>query len=109
MLIVLTLPILNVYVIKINHVLFDHFRLWQVPYFWLGIKAYDFVAGKQNLRSSYYLSKKKALELFPMLKKDKLKGALVYYDGRFCFSFTCIDSVKQHQYGTLQYIINFIE
>lgn len=42
---------------------------------------YDVVAGKQKLKSSYYLSKKKALEKFPMLKKDQLKGALVYYDG----------------------------
>jgi glycerol-3-phosphate dehydrogenase len=57
------------------------YRYWQIPYFWAGIKMYDFVAGKQKLRPSYYLSKKKALEKFPMLKKDQLKGALVYYDG----------------------------
>lgn len=44
---------------------------------------YDFVAGKQKLKSSYYLSKKKALEKFPMLKKEALKGALVYYDGLY--------------------------
>ncbi|CAG2223680.1 glpA [Mytilus edulis] len=55
---------------------------WQIPYFWAGIKMYDFVAGKQKLKSSYYLSKKKALEKFPMLKKEALKGALVYYDGQ---------------------------
>lgn len=53
-----------------------------VPYFWSGIKMYDFIAGKQKLKSSYYLSKEKALEKFPMLKKDQLKGALVYYDGQ---------------------------
>ncbi|XP_033728264.1 glycerol-3-phosphate dehydrogenase, mitochondrial-like isoform X2 [Pecten maximus] len=58
------------------------YKYWQIPYFWLGIKAYDFVAGKQNLKSSYYLGRKKALEIFPMLKKDKLRGALVYYDGQ---------------------------
>ena len=58
------------------------YKYWQIPYFWAGIKMYDFVAGKQKLRPSYYLSKKKALEKFPMLKKDQLKGALVYYDGQ---------------------------
>lgn len=42
---------------------------------------YDLVAGIQCLKSSYVLSKTKALELFPMLKKDKLVGAIVYYDG----------------------------
>ncbi|XP_055383462.1 glycerol-3-phosphate dehydrogenase, mitochondrial [Condylostylus longicornis] len=55
---------------------------WQVPYYWVGIKAYDFVAGDANVKSSYYLSKQDALELYPMLKKDKLCGAIVYYDGQ---------------------------
>nr|XP_034302358.1 glycerol-3-phosphate dehydrogenase, mitochondrial isoform X2 [Crassostrea gigas] len=58
------------------------YKLWQVPYFWAGIKTYDVIAGKQLLKPSYYLSKRKALELFPMLKKEKLVGALVYYDGQ---------------------------
>lgn len=58
------------------------FRWWQVPYYWVGIKCYDLVAGDRNVKSSYYLSKQDALELFPMLKKDKLCGAIVYYDGR---------------------------
>lgn len=56
-------------------------RWWQLPYYWAGIKMYDLVAGSQCLKSSYILSKSKALELFPMLKKDKLVGAIVYYDG----------------------------
>ncbi len=52
-----------------------------MPYFWAGIKAYDLVSGDECLKSSYYLNKERALELFPMLKSDKLKGAIVYYDG----------------------------
>ncbi|KAJ8416964.1 hypothetical protein AAFF_G00328420 [Aldrovandia affinis] len=58
------------------------YKWWQLPYYWAGIKMYDLVAGGQCLKSSYVLSKTKALELFPMLKKDKLVGAIVYYDGQ---------------------------
>ncbi|KTG33891.1 hypothetical protein cypCar_00026167 [Cyprinus carpio] len=58
------------------------YKWWQLPYYWAGIKMYDLVAGSQCLKSSYVLSKSKALELFPMLKKDKLVGAIVYYDGQ---------------------------
>ncbi|XP_011193203.1 glycerol-3-phosphate dehydrogenase, mitochondrial [Zeugodacus cucurbitae] len=58
------------------------YQWWQVPYYWVGIKCYDLVAGDRNVKSSYYLTKKDALELFPMLKKDKLCGAIVYYDGQ---------------------------
>lgn len=58
------------------------YKWWQLPYFWVGIKAYDFVAGsKHNIGSSYLLSRERALELFPMLRKEKLCGAIVYYDG----------------------------
>jgi glycerol-3-phosphate dehydrogenase len=42
---------------------------------------YDFVAGRKTIKSSYYLGKSNSLELFPMLKGDKLKGAIIYYDG----------------------------
>jgi glycerol-3-phosphate dehydrogenase len=42
---------------------------------------YDILAGKENMESSYLMSKGKALETFPMLKSDGLVGALVYYDG----------------------------
>lgn len=67
------------------------YKWWQLPYYWAGIKAYDLVSGGDILRPSYVLSKSKALELFPMLKPKKLKGAIVYYDGmhndaRMCLS-----------------------
>jgi glycerol-3-phosphate dehydrogenase len=42
---------------------------------------YDLLAGKENMESSYLMTKHRALETFPMLKSDGLVGALVYYDG----------------------------
>ena len=57
------------------------FRWWQVPYFWVGIKLYDIVAGRQLLKSSYYVGKKKTLEMFPMLSSENLCGSIIYYDG----------------------------
>ncbi|XP_027849682.1 glycerol-3-phosphate dehydrogenase, mitochondrial [Aphis gossypii] len=58
------------------------YEWWKVPYYWVGIKAYDLVAGSKTVKSSYYLSKNEALEIFPMLKKNKLVGAIVYHDGQ---------------------------
>ncbi|KAF8523298.1 FAD dependent oxidoreductase, partial [Hysterangium stoloniferum] len=57
-------------------------RYWQVPYYWAGCKMYDFLAGGENMGSSYVMSKGKAVEAFPMLKTDGLVGAVVYYDGQ---------------------------
>jgi glycerol-3-phosphate dehydrogenase len=56
-------------------------KWWELPYFYIGVKAYDFLAGKQNLESAYLMTKGKALEAFPQLNPETLKGAIVYYDG----------------------------
>ncbi|KAB5566718.1 FAD dependent oxidoreductase-domain-containing protein [Coniochaeta sp. 2T2.1] len=65
-------------------ILLPVYSWWQLPYFWAGTKAYDILAWSQGmgLTSSYLLGKKAALDAFPLLKKDKLTGALVYYDGQ---------------------------
>lgn len=67
------------------------YKWFLVPWYWVGLKCYDLVAGANNLKWSYFLNKKRALELFPMLKRENLKGAIVYYDGahndaRMCLS-----------------------
>ena len=54
---------------------------WQAPYFWAGTKFYDLLAGSEGIESSYFLTRSKALDAFPMLRKNNLFGALVYYDG----------------------------
>ena len=58
------------------------YTFWQIPYFWAGIKCYDLVAGREVLQKSYFVSRAKALEMFPMLNKQKLRGAIIYYDGQ---------------------------
>ncbi|KAH1491400.1 hypothetical protein LV164_001275 [Aspergillus fumigatus] len=56
-------------------------KWWQAPYFWAGTKAYDWLAGSEGIESSYFLTKSKAIDAFPMLRRDNLIGAMVYYDG----------------------------
>ncbi|KAI9338212.1 FAD dependent oxidoreductase-domain-containing protein [Obelidium mucronatum] len=57
------------------------YSYWKMPYYYVGAKAYEFLAGKEGISRSYFLGKRKALEAFPMLKSDDLVGAMVYYDG----------------------------
>ncbi|KAF4335044.1 glycerol-3-phosphate dehydrogenase [Fusarium beomiforme] len=56
-------------------------KWWKAPYYWAGTKFYDFLAGSEGIEGSYFLTRSKALEAFPMLKPTDLVGALVYYDG----------------------------
>lgn len=57
------------------------YKWWHLPYYYAGTKMYDWVAGKRGLESSYFLTRTRALQEFPMLKKENLIGAVVYYDG----------------------------
>lgn len=63
-------------------ILLPIYTWWQLPYYYAGCKMYDILAGKENMESAYWMGKGKALEAFPMLKKDGLVGAVVYYDGQ---------------------------
>lgn len=56
---------------------------WQVPYIFAGLKFYDILAGQAGIGHSRLLSRKRALELFPMLKAKGLKAGVLYYDGQF--------------------------
>ena len=55
----------------------------EVPYYMTGLKLYDGLAGKANLRASRFVDAKEALERFPMLKAEGLRGGVIYYDGQF--------------------------
>jgi glycerol-3-phosphate dehydrogenase len=55
----------------------------EAGYYWMGLKTYDLIAGHASLGKSRYLSKAEALKLLPMIKKEDLCGAVLYYDGQF--------------------------
>ncbi len=55
----------------------------KVPYFMTGLKIYDWLAGRANLQPSRFVDAKEALQRFPMLKSEGLRGGVVYYDGQF--------------------------
>ncbi|KAJ1846804.1 mitochondrial glycerol-3-phosphate dehydrogenase [Coemansia sp. RSA 2708] len=63
-------------------ILLPVYTWWQLPYFWVGCKMYDLLAGKQGISSSYALGRGKTLENFPMLRAESLVGSMVYFDGQ---------------------------
>ncbi len=56
----------------------------EAAYFFVGLKIYDWLAGrKNNLPSAKFLSKKQVLEKMPGLKNSVLYAAVAYFDGQF--------------------------
>lgn len=52
-------------------------------YYAIGLKIYDWLAGKTNLAPSDWLSKAEAMNRIPQLNGKKLNSAVLYYDGQF--------------------------
>src|SRR5215468_7707933 len=56
---------------------------WEAPFYGIGLKLYNLLAGKYGFGASRILSKEETLELLPTIKTDGLRGGVIYFDGQF--------------------------
>jgi glycerol-3-phosphate dehydrogenase len=56
---------------------------WEAPFYGLGLKLYELLAGKYGFGKSRLLSRDETLQRIPTLKPDGLRGGAIYYDGQF--------------------------
>ncbi len=60
-----------------------NYRWWEAPFYGVGMRVYDVLAGKFGFGKSANLSAEETLERIPNLEDDGLKGGVVYHDGQF--------------------------
>src|SRR5580658_4909279 len=60
-----------------------NYTWWEAPFYGIGMKIYDLLAGKYGFGKSRILSREETLERLPTLRPDGLKGGVVYHDGQF--------------------------
>ena len=60
-----------------------NYSWWEAPFYGIGLKLYDLLAGKYGFGASKLLSKEETLERLPALEPEGLIGGVVYYDGQF--------------------------
>ncbi|HET9984654.1 MAG TPA: glycerol-3-phosphate dehydrogenase/oxidase [Longimicrobiales bacterium] len=56
---------------------------WEGPFYGVGLKMYDLLAGRQGIGRSRILSRRRTLELLPTLEPEGLTGGVIYHDGQF--------------------------
>ncbi len=63
------------------------YKFWEAPFYGVGLKMYDALAGKAGLGATEFLSRDETLALLPNTKLDgpggQLKGGVKYWDGQF--------------------------
>ena len=60
-----------------------NYSWWEAPFYGIGLKLYDLLAGKYGFGASRLLSKEETLERLPALEPEGLTGGVVYFDGQF--------------------------
>lgn len=59
------------------------YRFWEVPFYGIGLKLYDALAGKAGLGATQLLGRAGTLKRIPGVQPDGLKGGVQYWDGQF--------------------------
>jgi glycerol-3-phosphate dehydrogenase len=60
-----------------------NYEWWEAPFYGVGLRLYDLLAGKYGFGKSRILSREETLARLPNLKPEGLRGGVEYYDGQF--------------------------
>jgi glycerol-3-phosphate dehydrogenase len=60
-----------------------NYSWWEAPFYGIGMKVYDLLAGKYGFGKSRVLSAQETVERLPNLQTEGLRGGVIYYDGQF--------------------------
>lgn len=71
------------HLVKNQSFIIPNYTVWDNFMYTVGLTLYDVLAGRLGLGRSLYISKDKALKHIPILRKDGLKGGVIYHDGQF--------------------------
>jgi glycerol-3-phosphate dehydrogenase len=56
---------------------------WEAPFYGIGLKVYNLLAGKYGFGASRILSREETLERLPTIRTEGLRGGVIYFDGQF--------------------------
>ncbi len=56
---------------------------WEKPFYGVGLKAYDALAGKSGLGAAVFLSRQETERCLPSVQMAGLRGGVKYWDGQF--------------------------
>ncbi|MGY3088158.1 glycerol-3-phosphate dehydrogenase [Hymenobacter sp. UYAg731] len=60
-----------------------NYTWWGGPFYTIGLKLYDLLAGRLSLGASTHLSRAETLRQLPGLRPAGLRGGVLYHDGQF--------------------------
>lgn len=71
------------HLVKNQSFIVPHYKWWEGPFYGMGLKVYDWMAGSLGLGPSTFLGRAETLALAPTLDPEGLRGSILYHDGQF--------------------------
>src|SRR5438132_3056237 len=59
------------------------YEWWESPFYGVGLKLYNLLAGKYGFGASRILSREETLDRLPTIQTKGLRGGVIYFDGQF--------------------------
>jgi glycerol-3-phosphate dehydrogenase len=93
----------------VHHLSFivPRYKWWEGPFFGIGLKMYDLLAGKLNLEKSRLLSREETIARIPNIEPENLLGGVEYFDGQFDdarLAITLAQTAADHGAALLNYV-----
>jgi glycerol-3-phosphate dehydrogenase len=60
-----------------------NYEWWEAPFYGVGLKVYNLLAGRYGFGESQILSTEETLSRLPTIRTEGLRGGVVYFDGQF--------------------------
>ena len=80
---------------------------WTTPFYGIGLKIYDLMAGKLGLGPSEMLTKAETIDRIPNVNQEGLNGGIIYHDGQFDdarMAISLAHTVNQHNGTVVNYM-----
>ena len=71
------------HLVKNQAFVIPNYKWWENPFYGIGLKVYDWMAGSLGFGPSQFLTKEETLALAPNLDEEDLRGGVLYHDGQF--------------------------
>ena len=95
------------HLVKNQAFIIPSYSWWGKPWYSVGLKLYDVLAGKLSLGASVAISKSKTMAHLPTIKTENLRGGVLYHDGQFDDSRLAVN-VLQTAFEQGGYAINYM-
>lgn len=71
------------HLVKNQAFIIPNYDWWDGPFYMVGMKVYDMMAGNLGLGPSEHISKEETIVAIPNIKTEGLRGGVIYHDGQF--------------------------